>query len=123
MIAVVAGAVVGGALLLAGALKLASPLWPGQAAELGVPAGAARVVPWVEIVAGSLLAARFTPRVTGVVAAGLLVGFTVLLIVRLAQGRRPPCACFGSRSTRPIGPGTVVRNVVLIALALVAAFA
>ena len=42
---------------------------------------------------------------------------------RLAEGRRPPCACFGALSRRPVGPGSVVRNVVLIALALLAAFA
>jgi hypothetical protein len=119
----VAGVVVGLALLLAGALKLASPLWPVQAAELGVPSAASRVVPWIEIAVGSLVAARFVPPVMGVVAAGLLAAFTVLLVVRLAQGRRPPCACFGTRSARPIGPGSVVRNLVLIALALVAAFA
>jgi len=120
---IAAGVVVGLALLLAGALKLASPLWPVQAAELGVPAPVSRVVPWLEIAVGSLVAARFVPPVMGVAAAGLLTAFTVLLVVRLAQGRRPPCACFGTRSARPIGPGSVVRNLVLIALALVAAFA
>ncbi len=121
--AAVAGVVVGLALLFAGALKLASPLWPVQAAELGVPPAVSRVVPCIEIAVGSLVAARFVPPVMGVAAACLLAAFTVLLVVRLAQGRRPPCACFGTRSGRPIGPGSVVRNLVLIALALVAAFA
>lgn len=121
--ALVAGVVVGVALLLAGALKLASPLWPVQARELGAPRWAVPVVPWVEIGLGSLLAARVVPPLVGVAAAGLLAVFTALLATRLAQGRRPPCACFGSRSERPIGPGSVVRNVVLAALALVAAFA
>ena len=58
-----------------------------------------------------------------VAAAALLGAFTVLLVVRLAQGRRPPCACFGAWSTRPVGFGSVARNVVLIALALLAATA
>lgn len=120
--AVAAAVVVGVALLLAGALKLASPLWPAQARELGVPGFGARVVPWVEIAVGSLVAARFEPPVMGLIAAGLLTAFTTLLVVRLAQGRRPPCACFGTRSARAIGPGSVLRNVVLIALAVVAAF-
>jgi hypothetical protein len=57
------------------------------------------------------------------IAAALIGGFTVLIGVRLAQGRRPPCACFGRMSTRPIGPGTLVRNIVLLALAVVAATA
>ena len=46
----------------------------------------------------------------------LLTVFTVLVAVRLAQGRRPPCACFGRLSTRSVGAGTIVRNVVLIGL-------
>jgi len=121
--ATVAGVIVGLALLVAGALKLASPLWPAQAAELGVPGWAVGVVPWLEIAVGSLVAARFVPLIMGLLAAGLLGAFTALLVVRLAQGRRPPCACFGSRSNRPIGPGSVARNLALIALALVAALA
>lgn len=120
--ALAAGLLVGVVLLVAGAAKLASPLWPVQAAELGAPRWAVPVVPWVEVALGSLLAARVLPPVVGVVAAGLLAAFTGLLVTRLAQGRRPPCACFG-RSARPLGPGSVVRNVVLTALALVAAFA
>jgi hypothetical protein len=46
-----------------------------------------------------------------------------LLAVRLKEGRRPPCACFGPWSARPIGPGSIARNVALIALALLAALA
>jgi hypothetical protein len=61
--------------------------------------------------------------VVALAAGAMLLVFTVLLVVRLAQGRRPPCACFGAWSTRPVGPGSVVRNVVLIALALIAALA
>jgi hypothetical protein len=40
--------------------------------------------------------------------------------VQLAQGRRPPCACFGGRTARPIGPLTVVRNAAFLAVAVVA---
>ena len=122
MIASAAAIVVGVALLAAGALKLASPAWPAQAAALGAPRVVVPVVPWVEVSLGALLATRFEPVMIGVVAAALLGAFTVLLAVRLVQGRRPPCACFGRRSTRPIGPGSLVRNLVLMALALVAAF-
>ena len=52
------------------------------------------------------------------VAAVLLVAFTVLLVVRLPQGRRPPCACFGALTTKPIGWGNVVRNAIFLALAV-----
>jgi hypothetical protein len=41
----------------------------------------------------------------------------------LLDGRHPPCACFGALSRRPIGWGSVVRNLVLLALAVTAALA
>jgi hypothetical protein len=120
----VAGIIVGAVLLLSGALKLAAGRrWTEQAVELGTPRFAIPVVPWIEIVLGALLTAGVALPVTGLVAAALLAVFTVLLAVRLAQGRRPPCACFGRLSTRPVGPGSIVRNLILIALALLAAFA
>ena len=50
----------------------------------------------------------------------VLLAFTGLLILNLARGRRPPCACFGASSRRPIGPGSLVRNLVLLALAVIA---
>jgi hypothetical protein len=98
-------------------------MWPAQAAELGTPAWVVPVVPWIEVGLGSLLAAGVARPVVAWLAVALIGGFTVLIGVRLAQGRRPPCACFGRMSTRPIGPGTLARNVVLLALAVVAATA
>ncbi len=116
-----AAIVVGAVLMLSGAAKLFAPAWPAQAAELGAPRWAVPIVPWVEVVLGSLLAAGVGGPATALLAAALLATFTVLVAVRLSQGRRPPCACFGRLATRSIGPGTIVRNLVLIALAVTAA--
>jgi hypothetical protein len=41
----------------------------------------------------------------------------------LVAGRRPECACFGAWSAKPIGVGHVVRNGVLLALAVLALWA
>jgi uncharacterized membrane protein YphA (DoxX/SURF4 family) len=123
-VAVVAGVVLGAVLLLSGAAKLAAgPRWAAQAAALGSPAIAVPVLPWLEVGLGALLVTGVWRPVVAVAAAALLGAFTVLLVLRLAQGRRPPCACFGAWSTRPVGFGSVARNVVLIALALLAATA
>ena len=120
----VAGVAVGAVLLISGGAKLAAgERWPAQARALGAPAFAVPAVPWLELGLGALLVAGVARPLTGVLAAALLTVFTVLLVIRLAQGRRPPCACFGRWSARPIGPGSVARNVVLIAAALAAAFA
>jgi hypothetical protein len=123
-LAAVAGFVLGAVLLVSGALKLAAgPQWAAQAAAIGAPGVAVPVVPWVELALGALLVAGVERTAVGLLAAAMLAVFTALLVVRVAEGRRVPCACFGRRSTRPVGAGAIARNAILIALALVAALA
>ena len=119
---VVASIVLGAVFVVSGITKIAAPAqWRTQSAELGVPRIAVTVVPFLELAVGALLVAQLARSFAAVVAALLLVGFTGLLVVRLAQGRRPPCACFGALSTKPIGWSNVVRNVVFLVLAIVVA--
>ena len=89
----VAGAVVGVVLIVAGAAKLTSKQWPVQADALGVPHGAARVVPILELTIGVALVAGV--RFAGIAAVALLSAFTAFLIVALRRGVEAPCACFG----------------------------
>ena len=119
-VAVAAAVLLGIAMLVAGGGKLASPSWPEHALGLGAPAWAVPVVPWIEIGLGALLVVQWSRPLVAAVTAALLLVFSVLLVRRLAEGRRPPCACFGGFSTRPIGPWSVVRNGVLIGLAIIA---
>jgi uncharacterized membrane protein YphA (DoxX/SURF4 family) len=123
VVAFLARVVLGVVLLVAGVSKRADPGWPAAAAELGAPRWSVPVVPVAELVLGALLVTGFGRPWAAWAAAALLGGFTVLLVVRLAQGRRPPCACFGVRSAKPIGPWSLVRNAGLLVLALVAALA
>ncbi len=117
----IAAAVVGAVLVVSGVAKLATPRrWRTQAEELGVP-WAAGPLPYVEIVLAALLVAQVGRHVVAWCAVALLVSFTTLLSIRLAQGRRPPCACFGSLSSKPIGRWDLVRNAVLIGIAILAA--
>jgi uncharacterized membrane protein YphA (DoxX/SURF4 family) len=115
------GAAVGIALGTAGVLKLFSPQWLTQASMLGVAPALARAVPWVEVGLGACLVADLARQPVALLAIALLASFTSLLAWRLAHGVRPPCACFGRLSTRPVGPATLARNAFLIALAVVAA--
>lgn len=118
----VAAVVTGLVLLVAAVTKLGAPAaWRTQAADLGVPPVLAAVVPYVEAALGALLLVQFQRAIVAWCAVALLAAFTVLLVVRLAQGRRPPCACFGSLTSKPIGPASVARNVVFIAVAVMAA--
>jgi len=50
-------------------------------------------------------------------ALALLVLFIAGISYNLALGRRPNCHCFGQIHSAPIGPGTLVRNFVLLAVA------
>ncbi len=69
----------------------------------------------------ALLLVQWQRAVAAWCAVALLGAFTVLLVVKLARGERPPCACFGSWTAAPIGPANVVRNLVLVAVAVAAA--
>jgi hypothetical protein len=48
-----------------------------------------------------------------------LAFFTTFLIGRLRAGVRAPCACFGSSRAQPISVRDVIRNLLLMALAVV----
>ncbi|HEX4982680.1 MAG TPA: MauE/DoxX family redox-associated membrane protein [Ilumatobacteraceae bacterium] len=123
-VGIVAAIVLGAAFVLAGATKLAAGrTWPAQAAELGAPAWSIRPLPWVELVLGAVLVSNLDRRPASIVALVLLLVFSTLVIARLREGRHPPCACFGAWSARPLGPGHLVRNGVLVVLAVVAAAA
>ncbi|HEY5662625.1 MAG TPA: MauE/DoxX family redox-associated membrane protein [Ilumatobacter sp.] len=121
-VAFVASVVLGLTFVVAGGSKLAAgPAWPVQAGELGAPAAAAPVVPWVEIVVGALLVVQLFEPVPALAAIVMIVAFSALIGRRLAQGRRPVCACFGAWSAKPIGPGHLVRNGALLVVAALAA--
>ncbi|HWM23054.1 MAG TPA: MauE/DoxX family redox-associated membrane protein [Ilumatobacteraceae bacterium] len=122
--AVVAAILLGTAFVVAGASKLAAgSAWRVQAAGLGAPMWSVGPLPWVELVLGAILISNLVRRPAAIVALGLLLVFSSLLIARLREGSHPPCACFGAWSARPLGPGHLLRNGALAVLAIVAAAA
>jgi len=117
VVGVIAGVIVGAAFLLAGFTKVQSgDDWYRQAADMGVSRTVAAPVPWVELAVGSLTALAVFDPWPPIAAGVLLVAFTVLIGLRIRDGSRPPCACFGSRFDKPLGASHVVRNLVLLAL-------
>lgn len=111
----------GAMFVVAGSYKIVDgPAWPKQAADLGVPRPLALVVPWFEVVLGAALVSGLLSPWVALTAVATLVVFTVVIAHRLLDGSRPPCACFGARSSRPLGPRHLVRNVVLLVVAVVA---
>jgi len=120
-VALIASIVLGAVFVVAGGSKLAAAdAWRTQAVGLGVAPALAAMVPWAELAVGALLMVQLGEPWPAVAALVLLVAFSALLVVRLTQGRRPPCACFGALSAKPIGPAHLVRNALFAALAVVA---
>jgi len=123
-VAATAAVLLGLVLIAAGILKLADgDAWPHQAADLAVPRPLALVVPWVELVVGGALVGQIAMPLTAIAALALMVAFTVVLVLRLRAGQRPPCACFGRHGNRPLGPYHIVRNVVLVVVGVLALWA
>ena len=114
---------VGVVLLVAGAAKMWQPGWQVTAAAFGAPSWLARALPWVEVVLGAVLLAGVGLPWTAIAAAVLVAGFTGVVAVRVRRGEAVPCGCFGETSSEPVGLDTVLRNLLLVVLSLVAAAA
>lgn len=117
-----AAIVVGAVFVYAGVAKaLSGREWPRAASRLGVPRVLAVAVMLAEVVIGLGMVLGDSWR-EGFLVAGalLLLAFTVLLAKHLRSGHRPPCACFGGASQRPIGARDVVRNVSLFVVVVIA---
>jgi hypothetical protein len=86
------------------------------------PALGARVLPYAEIALAVLLIVLPAPLLAAAAALALLLFLTYwLLIARaLTFDPRPTCACFGRLGGHRMTPATLVRNTILVALAVVA---
>ncbi len=89
-------------------------------AALGLPFPKvlASLLPTVELLCSVLLA--IDPRSGGPCAVALLVAFTTLIAAQILSGNPQDCACFGSWSTKQISSWDLLRNIVLIALGVLA---
>jgi uncharacterized membrane protein YphA (DoxX/SURF4 family) len=117
-----AGILLGLVLLAAGASKLFDKRWAERERGLGSPAWALPFVAPVEIVLGALIAVRIARPVLAIAGMMLMMTFTVFLLIKWDERRGEPCNCFGVLSKRPTSAWTIMRNLALIALALVAGF-
>jgi hypothetical protein len=80
---------------------------------------AALGVPVIEIALAVGLLGAPARALPALLAVAVLLVFTAVLV--WAQARRVPCPCFGGgASDRPVGPAAIVRNGVLLGLAVLA---
>jgi len=82
-----------------------------------VPVVAASLVPLELAGAAGLLSRGLGVVIGATLAAVMLTAFTVAIVASLAHGRTVDCHCFGAASAQPVSWWSVVRNLVLLALA------
>jgi hypothetical protein len=116
-----ASLVIGIVFVVAGGAKVARGVeWPSQARQMGVPSWLAAIVPWWEIVVGSLIIAGLGTPLPELAAGTTLIVFTGLIARLLRRGEHPPCSCFGAWSSAPLGVRHIVRNAAFLAITAVA---
>jgi len=108
--------------LVAGLSKLADPKGSRHALiDFGVPARLATpgglLLPLAELAVAVALLPLASAWWGAVGALALLLLFIAGIAFNLARGRRPDCHCFGQVYSRPIGWSTLLRNLVLAAVA------
>src|ERR1700716_3316213 len=75
-------------------------------------------LPAVELAIGLALLFSRTAWWGAVGAAALLTCFVLAIGANLLRGKTPDCHCFGQLHSAPAGPKTLIRNLVLAALAV-----
>ncbi len=90
--------------------------------SFGVPESAAKpagiALPVVEILIAVLLLPVASAKWGALAALALLIAFIAGISYNLSRGRKFDCHCFGQLTSSEIGPSTLIRNVVLGAIAL-----
>jgi uncharacterized membrane protein YphA (DoxX/SURF4 family) len=80
----------------------------------------AMTLPWIELVCGLALVMGVRPRAGAVVAAVLMLVFTVAVAAALARGLNIECGCFGKADASRVGGLKLAQNLGLVALSAVA---
>ena len=75
-----------------------------------------RILPWLELALGLLLATGFGLRYSAAAASIMLAGFFAVMVRAYVMGMKIDCACFGLGDV--IGPRTLVRDGVLLVLSV-----
>jgi peroxiredoxin/uncharacterized membrane protein YphA (DoxX/SURF4 family) len=83
-------------------------------------APASVVLPATELAVAVLLLPASTAPAAAAGAVGLLAAFLAIVVVSIARGRRPDCHCFGQLRSSTVGWHTVVRNGLLLGVAIFA---
>ncbi|RLA57767.1 MAG: hypothetical protein DRR04_12290 [Gammaproteobacteria bacterium] len=123
--------VVGGLFVVAGSIKLRSPqefanaikafkVFPAETGDHLIMMSTF-TMPWVELIAGVLLIIGWRARDAALVISGMLAMFILAVISVIARKLEVDCGCFGKLELfcdGPIGACGIIRNLVMLAMAL-----
>ncbi|MGB8952717.1 MAG: MauE/DoxX family redox-associated membrane protein [Candidatus Aminicenantales bacterium] len=97
---------VGGLFVWTGLLKVVDPLGFAQTisnfrlVSREMSFAVALILPWIEVISGSLLIAGIFRRSSALLISVLLLGFIGLTLVTMARGIDADCGCFGNLSRK-----------------------
>jgi putative oxidoreductase len=75
------------------------------------------ILPWIEFVAGLFLIIGFMPRVAAALIGGMLVMFTIMVLINMHWGAPITCGCFDTVG-EPIGWKKIAENSTMILFTL-----
>ncbi len=78
---------------------------------------AAVVLPWVELICGILLIAGVRCRSAATIIGGLLIVFTIAIVINLMRGASIPCGCFHTIGEK-ISWWTFLRDLIWLGMAV-----
>lgn len=125
VVALIARLALAGTFAVSGVAKLRDRAGAHQAVrDFGVPGPlvglTASLLAPVELASAALLlTAGWGVLLGALVAAVMLVAFTVGIVANLTRGKRVDCHCFGQLTSKPLSWRSVARNVLLLAVAVV----
>jgi peroxiredoxin/uncharacterized membrane protein YphA (DoxX/SURF4 family) len=106
---------------VAGIAKLFDPAGSERAfSDFGLPKGLARpmttLLPAIELlIAGALLFVS-TGWLGAIGATVVLALFIAAMLYQYSKGNTPDCHCFGQLHSEPVGPASIMRNILLLAI-------
>lgn len=101
LVGLLARLVLGGALLVAGGLKVGNPRGAARAVQgyeifpFEMAAYIGYALPWIEVVVGLLLVLGLFTRINGLIGALLMTAFVIGIAQAWARGLTIDCGCFG----------------------------
>ena len=123
MVSLILRLVLGGAFIVAGALKILQPatfaadienyrLLQHEAINL-----LAITLPWIEVIAGLLLVLGIWKRASALLIAVMLIVFLIAIGQALARGLDIRCGCFGTVEARKVGVLALGEDTAMLAMA------